>query len=75
MFNSQILEDAEPIGEEFASPINPEISFLTKNSSLPQDVSNEDFARVEGFSTYYYSTNDIVIKLDDNTPENLVQFL
>ncbi len=74
MFNSQILEDAEPIGEEFASPINPEISFLTKNSSLPQDVSDEDFSRVEGFSTYYYSTNDIVVKLEDNTPENLVQF-
>lgn len=75
MFNFSILEDAEPLDDlGFASTVNPEIAFIFSENPSPASVSQERLQTVEGYSTYYYSTDDLLVKLDDNDPANLTQF-
>lgn len=75
IFNSQILNDAEPLDDGgFASPVTPEISFLVKESLIADNLNNVDLTTVENYSTYYYSTNDLILRLEENSPENFSQF-
>lgn len=75
MFNFSILEDAEPLDDlGFASPVNPEISFIFSDNISPNMVTKDRLDTVEGYSTYYYSTDDLLVRLEDNNPENLAQF-
>lgn len=67
-FNNQILEDAEPVGDSFASAVSPDVRYANSDfSDFPSgELSVQDlrkFESVELFSTYYYSSNDLLIEL------------